>query len=68
MLLLILGLSFADENKKTIIDFEAVDIEGQIKKPYGSLVQDNQRAMFNPLVKIREEWTIEITGSITEVD
>lgn len=72
MLLLILTtLTLADENvvykKKTEIDFEAVDIEGQIKKPPGALVQEKERALFNPLVHIRQSFAMEMTQSINDI-
>jgi len=72
MLLLILTtLTLADENvvykKKTEIDFEAVDIEGQIKKPPGALVQEKERALFNPLVHIRRSFAVEMTQSINDI-
>ena len=68
MFVLLISLCMAGDDKKTTIDFEAVDIEGQIRKPPGALVQDNRRALFNPLVRIRSEWTLEITGSVKDID
>ena len=73
MILLILSLAAtADEpnivyKEKTEIDFEAVDIEGINKKPTGSLVMENLRATFNPLVNIREEWNQEMINSLDEI-
>ena len=73
MILLILSMfAQADEPKiifkeKTEIDFESVEIEGQLKKPQGSLVSEQQRAIFNPLIKIREEWNQEMIDSLDQV-
>jgi len=72
-LLFLLLNAYADETnviykKKTEIDFEAVDIEGQLKKPQGSLVSEQQRAIFNPLVKIRQEWHLEMIDSVNDIE
>ena len=72
MLLLILSLVKAEEpnvvyKEKTEIDFEAVDIEGNIKKPNGQLISENARAIFNPLLNVRESWAKEMSESINEI-
>ncbi len=53
--------------KKTEIDFEALDIEGEMVKPQGSLVIDRSRASFNPLIKLRTDFDIEMSNSVTEI-
>mgnify|MGYP003146055323 CR=1 FL=1 len=73
MTLLILSLfAQAEEPKivykeKTEIDFEALDIEGTTKKPRQALIMENTRAIFNPLIKIREEWHKEMIESLDEI-
>lgn len=72
MLFLILTtLSLADENviykKKTEVDFESVEIEGQIKKPPGAFVKEKEKAIFNPLVQIRENWSYEMSQSTNDI-
>tara|TARA_Y100000385_G_C12937069_1_gene569313 strand:- start:198 stop:422 length:225 start_codon:yes stop_codon:yes gene_type:complete len=73
MLLLILSLlTYAEEpvviyKKETKIDFEAVDIEGQLKKPQNTLISETNRALFNPLVQIRTTWNLEMTRSIDDI-
>ena len=63
--------SFADENviykKKTEIDFESVEIEGKIKKPPGAFVKEKEKAIFNPLVQIRENWSYEMSLSVNDI-
>ena len=58
ILLLITTLSFAQEKDrqiryrdKTEIDFEEVDVTGQLVKPQGALLLDRKKASFNPLIK-----------------
>lgn len=74
MTLLILSLTLqAEEPKivykeKTEIDFESVEIEGQLKKPQGSLISEQNRALFNPLVSIRTSWSLEMIESINQID
>lgn len=69
-MLLFLNLVFAGEpNKKTTtIDFEAVDVEGQVRKPPGILTMERQKAKFNPLIQLKENFAIEIQDSIQQID
>ena len=72
MLYLILaGLAISEDNvvykKKTEIDFESVEIEGQIKKPPGAFIKEKEKAIFNPLVQIREAWVNEMTQSVNDI-
>jgi hypothetical protein len=76
-LLLILGVSFADDSKqeepkviykaKTEIDFEGVEIDGELVKPQGQLILDRQRAQFNPLIKLRTDFDDEMEKSVDEI-
>jgi len=73
-LLLIINLSFAQDNtrdvtykKRTEIDFEGVDISGQLVKPQGALLLDRKRASFNPLIKLRADFNPEMSASVTEI-
>lgn len=69
-LLFITYLAFADETKyikyqaKTEIDFEAIDIEGQLVKPQGSLIMERTHATFNPLIELRTDWNPEMRKSV----
>lgn len=54
-------------NQKTEIDFDEVEVNGELVKPTGSLLIDRKRASFNPLIKIRRDWNIEIGQSVDEV-
>ena len=74
MIYLLIGLALAEEpsptvvyKKQTEIDFEAVDIEGQLVKPEGTLVQERQEALFNPLIRLRMDWDEEISQSVNEI-
>ena len=40
--------------KETEVDFEGLDVTGQLLKPAGALIQDRERANFNPLIKLKE--------------
>ena len=50
--------------QRTEIDFEGVDIQGELVKPQGPLLLDRRAASFNPLIKLRENWNLEIKESI----
>lgn len=72
ILLLAIANLYAESPKviykeKTEIDFEALDIEGTTKKPMQSLITEQSRAIFNPLVKIRKEWHQEMIDSIDDI-
>ena len=73
-LMLILNLAFAQDEdrtvtykKKTEIDFEGVDISGELVKPQGALLLDRKRASFNPLIKLRSDFNPEMSSSVSEI-
>ena len=53
--------------QKTEIDFEGVEIEGELLKPQGSLVLERQHASFNPLIKLRTDFDDEMDKSVQEI-
>ncbi len=53
--------------RETIIDFEALDIEGQLIGPDGTLVLDRRVASFNPLITLREDFNDLMSQSVDEV-
>ena len=71
-LLLITTLSHAEEvqivyKQKTEIDFEGVDVEGQLVKPEGQLISEREIAQFNPLIKLRYNFNEEMSQSVNEI-
>ncbi len=62
-----------DENRqvkykeRTEIDFDGVDVSGELVKPAGSLLIDRKKAQFNPLIELRENFNAEMRESINEV-
>jgi len=74
MIFLLITMALAEEpsptvvyKKQTEIDFEAVDIAGQLVKPEGVLTQERVSATFNPLIKLRMDWDEEISQSVNEI-
>ncbi len=72
MIILLSQLLFAEEPKvvykeKTEIDFEAVELEGAVKKPSGQMVLERLKAQFNPLLQIRDSFSYEMNESVKEV-
>lgn len=76
LLLLTLAAAIADDTEnqpkviykeKTEIDFEGVEVEGELVKPQGSLILDRQRAKFNSMVWIRPDFDDEMDKSVQEV-
>ena len=73
-LILVTSLCFAQDedrdikySERTEIDFEGVDVTGELVKPQGALLLDRKRASFNPLVKLRTDFNPEISTSVNEV-
>ena len=53
--------------KKTEIDFEALELEGELVKPQGNLILERKKANFNPLIKLRKDFTQEINQSTSDI-
>lgn len=53
--------------QKTEIDFEGLDVAGELVKPQSALVLDRKKASFNPLIKLREDFNAEMEQSVDEV-
>ena len=50
--------------QKTEIDFEALNIDGELVNPQGALLLDRKRGSFNPLIKLRQDFNTEIEKSV----
>lgn len=68
--------AFADEaeeepqviyKEKTEIDFEGVEIQGELVKPQGALLLDRKRAQFNSMIKLRTDFDDEMDKSVDEI-
>ena len=53
--------------QRTEIDFEGVEVAGELIRPQGSLVIERKRAKFNAMVKLRTDFDDEIGKSVDEV-
>ncbi|MBX2799657.1 MAG: VWA domain-containing protein [Myxococcales bacterium] len=56
---------------RTVIDFEGVDVTGELVAPQGRLMLDRRRTEFNPLIKLRTSFDpdappLEVTDELTE--
>lgn len=49
---------------KTVIDFEDVMLEGQIKKPSGSFLMDRTKTKFNSLINLKKDFNKELVKSV----
>ena len=76
LLFLLSGAAIADEPKeepkviykqKTEIDFEGVEVDGELVKPQGSLLLERKHAKFNPMIKLRTDFDDEMDNSVNEV-
>jgi len=53
--------------ERTEIDFEGVDVTGELVKPSGALLLDRRKADFNPLIKLRTDFNREMKQSVDQV-
>jgi hypothetical protein len=53
--------------QKTEIDFEGVEVAGELVKPQGALLLDRKRANFNPLIQLREDFNEEMDQSVNQI-
>lgn len=53
--------------ERTEIDFEGVEIQGELVKPQGALLLDRKRAQFNSMVWIRPDFDDEMDKSVEEI-
>jgi hypothetical protein len=76
LLLALSGTAYADEPKeeprvvykeKTEIDFEGVEVSGELVKPQGSLLLERKRAQFNSMIKLRTDFDDEMDKSVDEI-
>tara|TARA_Y100000034_G_C6708261_1_gene312725 strand:- start:42 stop:272 length:231 start_codon:yes stop_codon:yes gene_type:complete len=73
-LMFIMSLALAQETgrdvkykKRTEIDFEGLDVTGELVKPQGALLMDRPTAKFNPLIRLRTDFNPEMSSSVTEI-
>ena len=54
--------------KETVIDFEGLEIEGELVRPQGNLILERKRANFNPLIRLRQDFDAEMSESSKEIE
>ena len=64
---LLLPSDFIGRPGRTEIDFDSVDVNGELIKPVGALLIERKRAQFNPLIKLRQDFKPEMKRSIKQV-
>ena len=53
--------------KETEIDFEALELEGELVKPQGALLLERRRATFNPLIRLRSDFNEDMKQSVNGI-
>ncbi len=70
------GMAHADDPKeepkvvykeRTEIDFEGVEVSGELVRPQGSLILDRKRAQFNSMIKLRTDFDDLMDDSVEEI-
>ena len=73
---LILGIALANEpeeepkviyKERTEIDFEGVEVDGELVRPQGALLLDRKRAQFNSMIKLRTDFDDLMEDTIKEI-
>ena len=54
--------------KETVIDFEGLELEGELVRPQGNLILERKRANFNPLIRLKQDFDVEIKQSAKEIE
>ena len=76
MFLVMAGMAHADEPKeepkviykeRTEIDFEGVEVDGELVRPQGALLLDRKRAQFNSMIKLRTDFDDLMEDTIKEI-
>jgi len=77
IIFLLSGAAYANDEEKeepkvvykerTEIDFESVEVSGELVKPQGALLLDRKRAQFNSMVWIRTDFDDEMEQSVKEI-
>lgn len=52
--------------KDQVINFEGLDVQGEIKKPAGAYMADRKKSTFSPLIKFRQNWDEEAVQSLQQ--
>jgi hypothetical protein len=51
--------------KETEIDFDALELTGEMVKPQGALIIERSEVKFNPLIELRLDFDPEMAASVT---
>ena len=76
VLFLLSGVAYANDEEKepkviykerTEIDFEGVEVDGELVRPQGALLLDRKRAQFNSMIKLRTDFDELMEDTVQEV-
>ncbi len=52
---------------QTLLEFDELDVDAAVLKPGLIPVWERKRGSFNPLIKLRSEFSAELDGSVDEI-
>tara|TARA_R100000152_G_C6629575_1_gene77584 strand:- start:69 stop:419 length:351 start_codon:yes stop_codon:yes gene_type:complete len=76
ILLVLCGDAYANDDEKeprvvykekTEIDFESVEVSGELVRPQGALLLDRKRAQFNSMIKLRTDFDDLMEDTVEEI-
>ena len=53
--------------KKTVLDFSDVNIQGELKKPEGSYIKNRSKTRFRNLIELRGNFRPELSRSVSKL-
>ncbi len=74
IIFLMTALAFGQEDdrkikyqRETEIDFDGIEISGELVKPQGALIVERSGVKFNPLIELRTDWNNEMSMSVSQI-
>lgn len=52
---------------ETVVDFEGLDVAGELVKPQGAHLQERRRAEFAPMIQLRTSFDLELAESVDAI-
>jgi hypothetical protein len=53
---------------ETVVDFEGLDVNGELVRPQGAHLQERRRAEFAPMIALRMDFNDELSASVDMIE
>lgn len=58
-------ITYASE---TVVDFEGLDVNGELVRPQGSMLMERRRGEFAPMIRLRTDFNEELAASVDMIE